>query len=66
MSEQVMVEELFGKNVFTMEKMRQHLPKSVYKEVVQVMENGGELSLASADAVANAMKNWALEKGATH
>ncbi len=66
MSEQVMVEELFGKNVFTLEKMRQHLPKSVYKEVVQVMENGGELSLASADAVANAMKNWAMDNGATH
>ncbi len=66
MNEQVKVEELFGKNVFTLEKMRQRLPKNVYKEVVGVMENGGDLSLASADVVANAMKNWAMENGATH
>ncbi len=66
MNEQVKVEELFGKNVFTLEKMRQRIPKSIYKEVVSVMENGGDLSLASADVVANAMKNWAMENGATH
>ena len=66
MSEQVMVEEIFGKNVFTLERMRERLPKSVYKEVIHVMEKGGDLSLVSADAVANAMKNWAMENGATH
>ena len=66
MSDRVNVEEIYGKNVFTIEKMRERLPKSVYKEVVSVMENGGDLSMASADVVANAMKNWAMENGATH
>ena len=66
MSDRVNVEEIYGKNVFTLEKMRERLPKNVYKEVVSVMENGGDLCMASADVVANAMKNWAMENGATH
>ncbi|MCR5402702.1 MAG: glutamine synthetase III [Butyrivibrio sp.] len=60
------VEEIFGQNVFTRAKMRERLPKNVYKEVVSVIENGGALSKESADVVANAMKNWAVEHGATH
>ena len=66
MGERLNVEEIFGENVFTIEKMRERLPKNVYKEVVSVIEGGGELSKASADVVANAMKNWAVEHGATH
>ncbi len=66
MGERVNVEEIFGENVFTIEKMRERLPKNVYKEVVSVIEGGGELSKQSADVVANAMKNWAVEHGATH
>ena len=66
MGERVNVEEIFGENVFTIEKMRERLPKNVYKEVVSVIEGGGELSKGSADVVANAMKNWAVEHGATH
>ena len=62
----VNVEEIFGQNVFTMATMRERLPKAVYKEVVSVIENGGELSKESADVVATAMKVWAMEKGATH
>lgn len=66
MSELLNVEELFASNVFTMGKMKERLPKSVYKEVKRVMEQGGELTLATADVVAKAMKDWAVEHGATH
>ena len=60
------VEEVFGENVFTMGKMKERLPKSVYKAVKKVVDHGGELSLADADVVAKAMKDWAVERGATH
>ncbi|MBR1691249.1 MAG: glutamine synthetase III [Lachnospiraceae bacterium] len=66
MSEVLNVEELFASNVFTLGKMKERLPKNVYKEVKKIMEQGGELSLAAADVVAKAMKDWAVEKGATH
>lgn len=66
MSDGVRVEEIFAKNVFTMGKMKERLPKNVYKEVKRVMEQGGELSQAAADIVAMAMKDWAVENGATH
>lgn len=60
------VEELFGSKVFTRAVMKERLPKNVFKEVVKVMEEGGELTLAAADVVAKAMKAWAVENGATH
>ena len=66
MSEVLNVEELFASKVFTVGKMKERLPKSVFKEVKRVMEQGGELSLATADVVAKAMKDWAVENGATH
>jgi len=66
MKELINVENIFAENVFTMGKMKARLPKSAYKEVVRVMEQGGELSLATADIIAKAMKDWAVEKGATH
>lgn len=66
MSEVVNVEELFASKVFTRATMRERLPKNVYKEVINVMEKGGELSLAAADVVAKEMKDWAVENGATH
>lgn len=66
MSEVVNVEELFGSKVFTIAKMRERLPKNVFKEVKKVMDQGGELPLATADVVAKAMKDWAVENGATH
>ncbi|HCI19052.1 MAG TPA: hypothetical protein DFH32_10640, partial [Lachnospiraceae bacterium] len=53
------VEEIFGKNVFTLGKMKERLPKDVYKEVKKVMDQGGELSMAAANVVAKAMKDWA-------
>ena len=66
MSEMINVEEIFASKVFTRATMKERLPKNVYKEVIKVMEQGGELSLAAADVVAKAMKDWAVENGATH
>ncbi|MDD6202008.1 MAG: glutamine synthetase III [Lachnospiraceae bacterium] len=66
MSEVLNVEEIFGENVFTLGTMRERLPKKVFQEVTRVMDQGGELSLEAADVVAKAMKDWAVEKGATH
>ena len=62
----ISVEEMFGENVFTVSKMKERLPKSVYRDVLEVMRGGGELSRADADVVAKAMKDWAMENGATH
>ena len=58
--------EIFALNVFTKAEMQVRLPKSVYKSVVATIEKGAKLDPAVADAVAAAMKDWALEKGATH
>ncbi|QCH23839.1 glutamine synthetase III [Mycobacteroides salmoniphilum] len=58
--------EVFGANVFSKAVMQQRLPKSVYKSVTATIEKGAKLDPAVADAVASAMKDWALEKGATH
>ena len=66
MNEAMKVEELFGSKVFTRTTMKERLPKNVYKEVIKVIEEGGELTLAAADVVAKAMKAWAVENGATH
>ena len=66
MSEALNVEELFGSKVFNLGKMRERLPKGVFKEVKKVMDQGGELSKESADVVAKAMKDWAVENGDTH
>ena len=60
------IAEIFGSNVFNESVMRERLPKKVFAEVMDVMANGGQISMASADVVANAMKDWAVEKGATH
>jgi glutamine synthetase len=57
---------VWGQNVFSMEKMAQRLPKQVYKSLKQTIDTGGELDLGVADAVAEAMKTWAIDKGATH
>ncbi len=65
-SENVNIEEIFGSKVFTLGKMKERLPESVYEEIRNVMQHGGELSRKSADVVAGAMKDWAVENGATH
>src|SRR5882757_5889161 len=58
--------EIFGENVFSKDVMRRRLPKLVYKSVMATIEHGAPLDSDVADAVASAMKDWALEKGATH
>ncbi len=58
--------ELFGSNVFSMAEMERRLPKQVYKSLKRTVEQGKELDVSLADVVANAMKAWAIEKGATH
>ncbi|KQQ00549.1 MULTISPECIES: glutamine synthetase III family protein [unclassified Rathayibacter] len=58
--------QIFGENVFSTIVMRQRLPKSVFKSVMATIEHGATLDPLVADAVASAMKDWALEKGATH
>src|ERR1700736_1239925 len=58
--------QVFGSNVFTKVEMQARLPKSVYKSIVATIDKGTKLDPAVADTVAVAMKDWALEKGATH
>jgi glutamine synthetase len=58
--------EVFGENVFSKAVMQKRLPKSVFKSVMSTIEHGATLDPLVADAVASAMKDWALEKGATH
>ncbi|MBC8103907.1 MAG: glutamine synthetase III [Cytophagales bacterium] len=57
---------LYGTNVFNDKVMRELLPKSVYKSLQRTIERGDKLDFAIADAVASAMKTWALGKGVTH
>ena len=66
MSETLSVSGIFGEDVFNDSVMKERLPKNVYKELRKVIDEGAELSLVVADVVANAMKDWAIEKGATH
>lgn len=58
--------EIFGENVFSLTVMQKRLPKGVYKSIVSTIEKSTPLDPAVADAVASAMKDWAMEKGATH
>ena len=58
--------EFFGKYVFDRKKMYKYLPKDIYDKMIDVMDNGASLDRSIADAVANGMKQWALEMGVTH
>ena len=58
--------EIFGENVFDLAVMRDKLPKDVYKSLVNTIGSGAPLEPGVASVVANAMKDWAVEKGATH
>ena len=60
------MEELFGINVFNDTVMRQRLPKETYKALHKTIDDGRRLDPEVASVVANAMKDWALERGATH
>lgn len=60
------VSDYFGENVFSKAVMRRRLPAEVYDEIIRVEQNGGQISMQTADVVAEAMMQWALERGATH
>ena len=62
----VNVAEVFGQDVFNEAVMKERLPEVTYKQMVKLMEEGGDVTLELADIVAKAMKEWAIEKGATH
>jgi glutamine synthetase len=60
------VTEIFGSNVFNDKVMKERLPKEIYKALKETIDKGTSLKPEIADVVANAMKDWAIEKGATH
>ena len=62
----VNVAEVFGQDVFNEAVMKERLPEVTYKQMVKLTNEGGEVTLELADIVAKAMKEWAIEKGATH
>ena len=66
MSEFMNVAEIFGENVFNDAVMQERLPEDVYKELKRTIQEGKELQRSTADVVAGEMKEWAIEKGATH
>lgn len=65
-AELVKVADIFGENVFNDTAMQERLPKKVYKNLRKTIEEGNELDLETADVIAHEMKEWAIEKGATH
>ena len=65
-SEYYNVAEIFGENVFNDTVMQERLPKKVYQKLKQTLREGKELDLETADVIAHEMKEWAIEKGATH
>lgn len=66
MSEKINVVKIFGENVFNEQVMQERLPKKVYKELHKTIDGGKELDPMTAEVVASAMRDWAMEKGATH
>ena len=62
----VNVPEIFGENVFSDQVMRERLPKELYHSLKQTIRNRTGLNPEIAKTVASAMKDWAVEKGATH
>lgn len=66
MSEKINVMEIFGENVFNDTVMQERLPRKTYQELKNTIEAGTELQAHTADMIAHEMKEWAIEKGATH
>lgn len=58
--------EIYGKNVFSIAKMKEYLPKNSYKELAQAIEEGSAISRDLAEHISQAMKSWSLSNGATH
>ena len=65
-TELINVADIFGENVFNDTVMQERLPKKIYKNLKKTIEEGKELDLETADVIAHEMKEWAIEKGATH
>ncbi len=66
MKGKIKLETLYGKDVFNLQVMKQRLPQNIYKEMEKVITQGEKLTENVANIVANAMKDWAIEHGATH
>ena len=66
MADYVNAAEIFGENVFNDAVMQERLPKKVYAKLKKIINEGGDLDLPTADVIAHEMKEWAIEKGATH
>lgn len=66
MKETLHISDYFGEDTFNLNVMQDKLPKEVYKKLLEIINEGAVLDLATANSVAHAMKEWSLEKGATH
>ena len=66
MPDRNMIDDIFGCDVFSRKVMRERLPEDVYNKLIKTVEDGSELDPEIAEIVADAMKNWAIEHGATH
>jgi glutamine synthetase len=64
--QEIPADKLFGANVFSKSVMKTRLPKAVYQSLMRTIEAGATLDPSTADIVASSMKDWAIEKGATH
>lgn len=64
--DKINITEVFGSNVFNETVMSQRLPKDIFKSLKKTIDEGASLNHEVAEVVANAMKDWAIEKGATH
>ena len=66
MEKAMMIPDIFACEVFNQDVMRERLPEDVYLSIMNTIEAGKEIDPGIADAVASAMKDWAIERGATH
>ncbi len=66
MKEKFKAADIFGRNVFSDKIMKEFLPKATYRELKKCVDEGKNLGIETANVIANAMKDWAIEKGATH
>lgn len=62
----VQISEYFGEDIFSTKVMMERLPKDVYRRVIEIINEGRKLDADTANSVAHAIKEWAIEKGATH
>jgi glutamine synthetase len=60
------IDEIYACDVFDQRKMRERLPKNTYQAVIDTIDSNGQLSMGDAEVIATAMKDWAIERGATH